>query len=283
MRRLAVLLALALVASVAGVLAPNAPSAQAASPSAVTVVHGIKGVAVDVYVNGALTVPNFQPRDIAGPLQLDAGDYDIRVLAAGADPATASPLLARTVTVPSGADVSLVAHADTAGGPALTAFVNDLSAAAAGQARVSVRHTANAPAVDVLLDGSPAITGLTNGSAADATLAGGTYSVAVQVSPSGPVAIGPADLTFPPGVLTAVYAISALDGSGIEPLVQQRPMALPPVVPTGSVSVVHGILGVPVDVYVDGVLTLPGFDPKDVAGPLRARRGRLPDPGLRGG
>src|SRR5690349_19290015 len=37
---------------------------------------------------------------------------------------------------------------------------------------------------------------------------------------------------------------------------------------TGTVSVVHGIPGVTVDVYVDDVLTLPNFTPGTVAGPL---------------
>jgi len=270
-KRWAVLIAVAMTATFAGAaLAPIAAADTASTPSAVTVVHGIKGVPVDVYVNGTLTLPNFQPKDIAGPLQLPAGDYTVQIVAPpGAANTAANRVIDTKATVPSGKDVSLVAYANTSGKPALGAFVNDLAGAKAGETRVSVRHTANAPKVNVLLNDATAIADLENGKSADATLAAGTYKVAVTVASTGTVAIGPANLTFAPGVFNAVYAISALNGSGLEPLIQTRPLDLPAAVPTSSVYVVHGVIGVPVDVYVNGALTIPAFQPKDVAGPLQ--------------
>lgn len=43
--------------------------AMAQDSSAVSVVHGIPGVTVDVYVNGVSTLPGFVPGDVAGPLE----------------------------------------------------------------------------------------------------------------------------------------------------------------------------------------------------------------------
>ena len=63
-------------------------------------------------------------------------------------------LSANGVAVPAGANATVVAHLTADGKPALTPFVNDVSAVPAGQARVTVRHTAAAPAVDVRAAGT---------------------------------------------------------------------------------------------------------------------------------
>lgn len=57
--------------------------------------------------------------------------------------------------MPAGSAVTLVAHLTADGQPAITPFVDDLSAVPAGQARLVVRHTAVAPAADVLAAGRP--------------------------------------------------------------------------------------------------------------------------------
>ena len=54
-----------------------------AATSQVSVVHGIPGQPVDVYVNGEKTLENFQPGDVAGPLSLEEGDYDIALTKPG--------------------------------------------------------------------------------------------------------------------------------------------------------------------------------------------------------
>ena len=43
-------------------------TAQAADDAQVSVLHAIPGLTVDVYVNGDLTLDNFKPGDLAGPL-----------------------------------------------------------------------------------------------------------------------------------------------------------------------------------------------------------------------
>ena len=49
----------------------------------VTVIHGVPGLTVDVYVNGELTLPSFAPGTVTDPLQLPEGNYDIVIVAAG--------------------------------------------------------------------------------------------------------------------------------------------------------------------------------------------------------
>ena len=66
-------------------------------------------------------------------------------------------MLSADATLPAGGNVTLVAHLSESGQPTITPFVNDVSSVAAGQARLVVRHTAAAPAVDVLAGGKPVI------------------------------------------------------------------------------------------------------------------------------
>ncbi len=204
-----------LIASVFGVsmlavLAFASPAHAAAGDGTVYVVHGVPGVTVDVYVNGNKTLPDFAPGKVAGPLTLPAGSYAIKVFKAGDDPASATPVIDTTVDLPAGANASLVAGLDAAGKPTLFTFVNDLSAAAAGKGRLAVAHTAAAPAVDVLANGSPAFTNLVNGKEDKADLAAGTISGSVVATgTTTPVLIGPANVPVTAGMLTVVYAIGA--------------------------------------------------------------------------
>ena len=93
--------------------------ASAADPAEVYVVHGIPGLPVDVYVNGALTLDDFQPETVAGPLDLPAGSYEIAITAADAADASA-PVLTATADVAAGNSYSLVAHLDADGNPTVT-------------------------------------------------------------------------------------------------------------------------------------------------------------------
>ena len=106
-----------LAAGVAGGLsAATAASAAAAENGTVYVVHGVPGLTVDVYVNGKAALTGFKPGQVAGPLSLAPGPYDVAVRKAGAA-ATAAPAIDKKVTLPAGANVSLVAHLSAAGTP----------------------------------------------------------------------------------------------------------------------------------------------------------------------
>ena len=205
-----------LAAGVAGGLsAATAAPAAAAENGTVYVVHGVPGLTVDVYVNGKAALTGFKPGQVAGPLSLSAGSYDVAVRKAG-EAATAAPAIDKKVALPAGANVSLVAHLSAAGTPTLTAFANPVGGLANGKARLVVRHTAAAPAVDVLAGGEPVFTGLTNPGQRTADLAPGTVSAAVAVADTTKPVIGPADLTLKAGQATVVYAVGSAKDSTLQ-------------------------------------------------------------------
>ncbi len=218
----------------------------------VYVVHGIPGVTVDVYVNGTNTLPGFTPGTVAGPLTLPAATYQIKVFAAGADPNSATPVIDTSVDLPAGANASLVAGLDVSGQPKLFTFVNDVSAAPAGQGRLAVGHTAAAPAVDVLANGSPAFTNLTNGNEVKTDLPAGTVSASVTAAgTTTPALIGPADVPVTAGMVTVVYAVGApakgSDASTLGVVTQQIPLAgAQMAVPTGTSGLLDHSGGMPV-------------------------------------
>jgi hypothetical protein len=180
-----------LAAAAAGGLAVlAAPPALAEGTATVSILHAVPGVPVDVY-----------------PLSLPAGSYDLAIFPAGSNPATTQPAAsAAGVAVPAGANATVVAHLTESGTPVLTPFVNDVSPVPAGQARVVVRHTAAAPAVDIRAGGTVVAPRLTNPKEATLTVPAGTVAADVVLTGTGTVAIGPADLTLAEGTVTAVYA-----------------------------------------------------------------------------
>lgn len=190
-----------------------------AGTATVTVVHGIPGLPVDVYVNDQRTLTNFQPGTVTDPLHLAPGTYRLAVRPAGADPAS-QPVLAASATLNTGDNVSIAAHLTQAGDPTLTIFPNDVSPIPAGQGRVVVRHTAAAPAVDVLVNGQPAIRGLANPNEATALLAASTYQVAVAPAGTTSPVIGPVSLPVREGTVTIVYATGSLAKGDLTALVQ---------------------------------------------------------------
>ena len=191
-----------------------------ASAASVTVVHGVPDLTVDVYVNGELTLEAFEFGTVTDPLELPAGDYEIEIRAAG-EPADSEPALSGSASVADDTNASIVAHLDADGNPMLTVFVNDTSAIAAGDARLVVRHTAAAPAVDILANGSALISGLENPDEASADVPADTYSAAVAAAGTTDPVLGPADLALAAGTSTIVYAVGSLDAGNLELLVQE--------------------------------------------------------------
>jgi hypothetical protein len=203
-----------------GALVLVATPATAADTATVSILHGVPDTPVDVYANGQELLPDFQPGSLTDPLSLPAGSYDLAIYPAGSDPASTQPAAsADDVTVPAGANATVVAHLTEDGAPILTPFVNDVSAVTAGQARVTVRHTAAAPAVDVRAGGSPVAPGLANPDEASLTVPAGTVSADVVLAGTDTVAIGPADLNLAEGTSTIVYAWGS-EAAGFELAVQ---------------------------------------------------------------
>lgn len=189
-----------------GVTAPALADSDAAqNTSMVSVFHGIPGMTVDVYANGDELLSDFKPGTVTEPQSLDAGTYDIQIFEAGQGP-DGTPALEKEVKVPEGATATVAAHLSADGEPRLTAFTDDVSQVDAGQARLTVRHVAAAPAVDVRAGGQPVFTGLTNPGEDTAAVDAGTVNADVVLAGTDTVAIGPADLDLKEGTSNVVYA-----------------------------------------------------------------------------
>ena len=236
-----------LVALIATPMA-TANAAEDAGDATVSVLHGVPGLTVDVYANGEELIPDFAPGTLTDPLTLPAGTYDLQVFADGDDPETADPAIeASGVEVPAGANATVVAHLDADGNPVLTPYVNDTSATAAGEARLTVRHTAAAPAVDVRADGEVLFGGLTNPNEDSGDVPAGTYSADVVLEGTEDVAIGPADLDLAEGTSTIVYAWGSADEGNLELAVQTIDglHSAPAGVPGGEVGLAPESEGIP--------------------------------------
>jgi hypothetical protein len=201
-------------------------SAQAQETGSVTVVHGVPGLTVDVYVNGEPTLRDFAPGTVTDALELPAGSYELAVREAGAA-ADSEAAISGSADLEAGANVSIVAHLDADGGPTLSVFANDTSQIAAGESRVSVRHTAAAPTVDVLANGEPLIQGLSNPDEQTANVPAGSYSVAVAPAGETDPVLGPADLAVEEGSAYAVYAFGSLEDETLDLIVQPIAAAAP--------------------------------------------------------
>lgn len=154
MKRVAAIAALAL----SGLVAPFIPmTASQAAENNVTLVHGIKGIDVDVYVNGNLTVPNFQYKGEVSTT-LAAGNYTALVcIHAPNPPATSNDCSYSTVAIAAtplsvAADKSYTVVAgfkaqNAEGIPALIPFVDDVACTKKGEARASLYNAAYGPPV----------------------------------------------------------------------------------------------------------------------------------------
>jgi hypothetical protein len=201
-------------------LAFAAVPASAQDEGTVTVIHGVPDLTVDVWVNGDPLLEGFEPGTITDPLTLPAADYSIEIYPAGADPEGDDPAISGDVTLPAGANATVIAHLTEAGDPALSVFVNDVSEIAPGNTRLTVRHTAAAPAVDVRAGGDPVFTDLDNAEEASADLPAGEVDADVVPAGGDDAVLGPASLNLPEGSSTIVYAIGSLEAGNLDLLVQ---------------------------------------------------------------
>jgi hypothetical protein len=185
------------------------------APAKLSVLHGVPGLTVDVWVDGNLTLDDFTPGTLAGPLELAAGDYEIAITAADATSADNPVIGPVDVELDGGGDYTAVAHLDADGAPTATLFANDTKAPRNdSKGKLTVRHVAAAPAVDVLAGGTAVIEGLSNPDEATLQLEAGTVSASVAAAGTTAPVIGPADVTVEAGKNTIVYAWGSLaDGT----------------------------------------------------------------------
>jgi len=149
--------------AVAGALAMTVMGTGVASARAgdatLNVVHGIPGLTVDVCVDGATAIPDFAPGTVVTGVKLPAGSHEFKVVAQNGDCAGAG-ILVVVAGLKADKNYTAVANLNDSGDPNLKLYANNVKAVAKGTSRLTVRHTADAPAVNVWANGAPLIGGI---------------------------------------------------------------------------------------------------------------------------
>jgi hypothetical protein len=207
-------------AAIAAAIALAGPAQAAEGDAQLSVLHGVPGLTVDVWVNGDRTLDDFAPGSLAGPLALPPGAYELTITASDAADASSPVIGPVSVTLAADGNYTAVANLDAAGKPTANLFTNDVSQIEAGKGKLTVRHTAAAPAVDVLAGGAAVVSNLANPSEQTLTLDPGTISAAVAATGTTAPVIGPADVTVAEGTHTIVYAWGSLADKNLQLAVQ---------------------------------------------------------------
>jgi hypothetical protein len=253
------------VAAIEPVVISQPDTAVSAGAARLFVLHGAAAAPqVDVFVTApgadlaaSAPVGTFSFKEIIGPAEVTAGDYQIRVTAAGDSSAVVFD--SGTVTLTDGDDLTIAAVPNTSGGAAPISLVALNGAGSLEILDVNtptslqvIHASPDAPAVDIVVNGGVLVPGL---AFPDATgfveTPGDTYNVAVTVAGNpGAVAIGPVDLDLTPGVRYSVFAVGEL--AAIEPLIltdDPRRVAT-----NAKVRIVHASpTAADVDIYVTAV------------------------------
>lgn len=181
--------------------------AGSARMTTLNVVHGVPGLDVDVCVNGAKAITDFNPGEVVPGIELPAGRYDLAVVVKG-DPCSAIVIGAMDVGLWKDRNYTAIANLDPAGRPHLTVFGANVSKTEDGQSRLLLRHTAAAPAVNVWADGAKLVGGewFDWGSRARRDVPEGTYTVKVTLPHRSAAVIGPATLSLDEGTVYQVFA-----------------------------------------------------------------------------
>jgi hypothetical protein len=177
-----------------------------AADASLNVVHGIPGVDVEVCVNGAVAIPDFNPGEVVTGVALPAGAYDVKIVAGGGTCGDAAILEATGVELASGKNYTAIAYLTEDGTPTLGLFTNNVKPLAKGAARLTVRHTAAAPAVDVWANGAVILQDVPNGASATLKVPAGVYAAWVSLPGDFAPVIGPAVLSLTKGMAYQVYA-----------------------------------------------------------------------------
>ncbi len=192
-----------------------------------TVVHGVPGLTVDVYVNGSLTLPSFAPGTVTDPLELPENTYDIVIVPEGGTYPD-DGVITGSAFLPAGANASIVAHLAEDGTPTLSVFVNDVSSTTGIRSRVVVRHVAQAPTVDVrlfrkILPWYPVrtIEDLSNPNEAQTEVFPGRFRAKLYPANSSTAVFTSPYLPFYPRESTIIYAVGSLAGGTFGLLVQK--------------------------------------------------------------
>jgi hypothetical protein len=177
----------------------------------IVVVHGVPGLKVDVLVNGAAAISNFEFGSVV-KTALPAGDYTFAVAAAG----TTTPILSTSASLGAGISATIAAYLDANGAPQLAVFLNENAASG-----IQPFHLAQFGAVDILSGTTKVLGPVTNGQTARIDVPGGTTvsAVGVGAAGSGVAALSLGDVEVERNQLLLVYAIGPNTGDALPTVV----------------------------------------------------------------
>lgn len=253
MRRMFMLFAAMLLA-----LVPATAASAQSSEGQVVVVHGVPDLTVDVYVNGDLTLEDFEYGTVAGPLSLPAGTYDLEVYPADADPSSSDPALSGSTDLPGGAFATIAAYLEEGGSPTLGVFVENNGNTDAGNARITARHLADFGAVDILANDSAVWEGVTNGVGADTDVPADTYNIKITAAGDPATVAFDADLNLAEGTNTIAYAIGSVADGNFQVVATTITglQSAPEGVPTGTAGLAGGNSLLPIIMIGAGLIAL---------------------------
>ena len=147
--------AITAVALAAGVLGGTSATAAPAATGEVTIIHGVRGLLADVWVDGKQALSSFSPERVTDPITLPAGSHKVEIRQHGAS-ATSKPAVSATLGVPANGHLSVAAGLRANGSPVLWQFndndLRSLLGAGAKGSGIVVRNLAATPDVHAVVD-----------------------------------------------------------------------------------------------------------------------------------
>ena len=153
-----------------------------AKNATVSVLHALPqgASAVDIYIGQRQIIDDLAPGKLQ-TVQVPSGRADIVVMPSGERPGTTPALLTKSgADIDGGTNMTITANLDDAGKPELNVFTNKTRTVGQGMGRLTIRHIADAPAIDVRSRGNTMFERVTNSESLDTGLRAGRYSLRVS-------------------------------------------------------------------------------------------------------
>jgi hypothetical protein len=191
--------------------------AAAQHPAGLLAVHGIDGrdlgfdqsLPVDVAIDGACALTDFQYGQTVGPVPLPRGTYSIAISLSDGN-CGGAVVIEADVKFGAGKFKSVVAHLDLEGAPTASVFKINNNELRDGFGRVYMAHTANAPKVDITAKprGSEGVVFTAkNGEARTADVGSGRYTSRIYPALAPTQVAGPVRFRVRSNEILAIYAV----------------------------------------------------------------------------
>ena len=199
-------------------VAPATAGAQSATPS-ISLIHGIPGTTVDLVVDGTVVLDAFAPGSIVDITSFAGRTLNnVEVVADDTGDVVIGPVA--TLEVPATGNWSLIAHLDAGGDATLSSFENNLADTDDDEARLTIRHTAAAPPVDLVIADQRPVTNAANGASAELELPSGALADASIALAAGSPLLEITGVTLAPNTNTVVYVVGSAEDDTLDVVVQ---------------------------------------------------------------